>query len=309
MLETINVVESEQLNDETDLFMQNSISEALSAKKATPPKRMTLSSRPKSKDRAKASPSNKKPDDPFALKPLEKWFSFSGGFVTGLSPTDDEKRVSAKLSAYVSPVKNFFAGATFFKTLNRYSNVYYEPDFYYSFGYRDWRDNTWSFIYSNYANNKFSPQKDEGRFNFDEGVWDLSYKHSYKGVSLRYAFNYTEKPYQASLKVSASKKVGEALLSAQYKRYLEIDQDQLTLSAKGYLYKKLYASLSLYLYSDRELKYPYTEADYAFSIGWKETEKGKISIVYSNYYLPNRLWYEGSSTPLTNGLVSISMRF
>jgi hypothetical protein len=273
ILEAVDLVEAESLPDEASLFLESKATKTQPEIKKPP------------HTSQKSTPSTQ-PKDPFALKPLNEWFKFSPGYGTALfSGNKDGSRESLKLSISMSPIKNFFIGTTLHRTVNSYSNPYYEPDFSYSFGYMNWSPDTFSLLYSNYANNKFFPKEDESRFNFQSGLWDLSYNTKIEGIKLRTAFNYTHKPKVYNLQVSASKKIGKFLYSARYKRYLEKNQNQLTLSAKGYLYKKLFASGSMYFYSHPN-KQTSLEQDYAVSFGWKDLNKG-YSILFSTYYQPN----------------------
>ena len=246
------------------------------------------------------------------IKPFNKWFKFSFGFGTSYSNIFKENnttRESIKSSISLSPIKNIFMGITLMKTINKKHNQYYEPDFSYSFGYSDWHQDTFSLIYSNYADNKFSPKGEKGRFNFTSGNWDLSYKTKIKGISIFGNFQYSHKNRTKYFALKSGKKLGNLSFSAKYRRTLHINQDQLTLAAKGYVYKKFYVSTSIYLYShaDRQTS---LEPDYAYSFGWRDSRKGKVSIMYSNYYTPTRFpWKKESGPTFDKGSISLSVRF
>ena len=200
-------------------------------------------------------------------------------------------------------------GATFIKTINSKHNIYYEPDFSYSFGYSDWHQDTFSLIYSNYQDNKLKPKGKKNRFNFTSGNWDLSYKTKMKDIYLYGNMKYSHKSKRKYFSLKASKKFNKFLFSLKYRKSLHINQDQFTLASKGYIYKKFYTSASLYLYSNLE-KQTFLEPDYAFSFGWRDTKKGKVSLMYSNYYTATRFpWRYNSGPTLDKGSISLSMRF
>ncbi len=315
-----NIKELEEMSDELSLFMQNEIDSEMASRKESVEKqsrRKVLNSNnfnstnsKKSKQKSNKLVKDKEMKKRF-FKPLSKWFSYSLGYSTSLENIigEDSGREQAKLTLNISPVKYFFIGATFAKTLNSVHNKYYEPDFSYTFGYSDWHQDTWSLVYSNYSDNKFSPDSGYNRFNFSSGTWDLSYKTKIKDVSLRGSLKYTPKSKKAYLSLSASKKIYKLLGSVQYKRYLHTSQDQLTLSLKGFIYKKFYASGSVYLYSNLN-KQTSQEPDYAFSFGWKDSKKRRLTIMYSNYYTPTRFFWRKKKGPsFAKGSISLSMRF
>jgi len=68
-------------------------------------------------------------------------------------------RETLKATIMVHPHSYYFLGTTMSFDVNNYNNIYYQPDFSYSFGYSDWHQDTFSWNYSNYANNKFSPKE------------------------------------------------------------------------------------------------------------------------------------------------------
>jgi len=246
------------------------------------------------------------------IKPLNKWFKFSlrfGSSYSNFFKENNTTRETIKASVSISPIKYLFAGATFMKTINKKHNIYYEPDFSYSFGYSDWHQDTFSLMYSNYADNKFNPKGKKSRFNFTSGNWDLSYKTKIKDIYFYGNLKYSHKNKSKYFSVKASKKLNKLLFSVKYRRSLHIDQDRVTLAAKGYIYKKFYASASLYMYSHLN-KQTFLEPDYAYSFGWRDSRKGKVSIMYSNYYTATRFpWRYKSGPPIEKGSISLSVRF
>lgn len=254
----------------------------------------------------------KKSSNPFAIKPLNKWFSFSAGYKTTLLNFNkpSSNREYAKVSVNISPIKYFFLGATFNKDTNSYHSPYYQPDFSYSFGYSDWHSATWSLIYSNYSNNKINPKEGENRFNFSAGSWDLGYKDKIKGISVSGSLKYTVNTKKGVASVNVSKVFDNGLLlSGKLKSYLHMNQQQLSLTSKHFLYKRFYVMGSIYLYAHYD-KQSSLEPDYAYKFGWQAKKKGDLSFTYSNYYSPTRWnWREAEGSAFNTGSLSVSMSF
>jgi len=266
------------------------------------------------------APSNKKETknktislkERFKIKDFSKWFKYGVGYSTSVSNLSDSgvSREYLKASLTVSPMKYFFLGVTFNKDINAYNNIYYQPDFSYSFGYSDWHPDTWSLIYSNYSDNKIAPAPDQDRFHFDEGVWELKYKSKIDKFNVSGALRYVQKGSKGEFVLTASRMLeNDVLLSSNLKFDLYTNQQQLTLSGKTFLYKKFFVSGSMYLYSHLD-KQTDLEPDYAYSFGWVNPEKGGVSIVYSNYYTPTRWgWREKDGPSFVQGSLSVSVNF
>jgi len=150
-LEKLDLFESDQISDELSLFRQD-----------------------------------KKEEKTTGFKPLEDWCKFSVGYSTTVENLGkpNSGREALKGTVTINPHSYYFFGMTSSLDLNGYNNPFYQPDFSYSFGYSDWHLDTFSWNYSNYANNKFSPKEGEDRFNFGKGNWELSYKTKVDDVTL-----------------------------------------------------------------------------------------------------------------------------
>lgn len=194
--------------------------------------------------------------------------------------------------------------------MNSYENIYYQPDFSYSFGYSDWHSDTWGLTYSNYANNKINPKEGEDRFNFESGQWDLNYKTEIDDVKVKGSFKYTQGTNSKEFSLTGSKVFFDNIAtSAMWKHYFDYPQERLTLSAKSYIYKKFMVGGSAYIYSDYK-RQTVLEPDYAFSFGWYDTRPLHPTITYSNYYMPTR-WPRRSQedVPFSSGVISVKMNF
>jgi len=253
----------------------------------------------------------KKKETPFfVLNPLDKWFHFS--MSGGGSPFNYEAQGSnLNLSINISPAKYFFISTSLALAVNSYTSPYYQPDFSYSFGYSDWHPDTIGFAYSNYANNKFIPEGNEDRFNFQQGTWEINYKNRYEKFNLFASLTYTPFYDFRKSKIKLSKTFWEKklLTSASWEHYFHDEQERLILDSKYLITKKLFATATAYFYADYA-KQTDLEPDYAYSIGWLDTRKYHPSITFSNYYTPTR--WGGRDEVVgakTKGTISFSIRF
>lgn len=250
--------------------------------------------------------------DFFKLKSLDSWINYSFSYSTTPGNLSGGKmgRETLNFPISIRPIKNFFLGANFKYDLNAYKNIYYQPDFSYSFGYSDWHNDTWGLTYSNYANNKLSPKEGEDRFNFESGEWDLNYKTKINDVKVKASFKYKQKKSSKKFTLTGTKVLYDKVTaSVMWKHYFDYPQERLTLSAKSYIYKKFMVSGSAYIYSDYN-KQTVLEPDYAYSFGWYDTRPYHPTITYSNYYMPTR-WSGRSQkdVPFSSGIISIKMNF
>ncbi|CAA6816479.1 MAG: Unknown protein [uncultured Sulfurovum sp.] len=275
-LEKLDLFESDQIGDELSLFRQ---------------------------EKKKSSK---------GFKPFDKWFKFSGAYSSMLKniETSNSGREALKGTFMLSPHSYYFLGATASLDLNNYNNIYYQPDFSYSFGYSDWHQDTFSWNYSNYANNKFNPKDDESRFNFQSGNWELSYKTKVEDVPLLDTFKLSGKikykPSSNSKKVYLKAKtvvLDDVMLSAQIKHNITNKQNRLTLSAKTFLYDKFFVSGTAYEYYKPD-SIGSNDGEYAYSFGWSDSKPFHPSIVYSNYYTPTR-WDSTEGPKFKEGTLSI----
>lgn len=249
-------------------------------------------------------------------KSKKKWFSGSIRYSTtvkGLGGYDPESPTKETLnfSLNFNPYSYWFAGVTFLNYINPYRNYDYQPDFSYSFGYRDWHNDSFSFVYSNYANNKLFPQGNYKRFNFDEGVWDFSYKNVYKGINYKIGATYQAKNKQKRAYLNFNKKFLDNALLVSFNLTRDFKNSD-TRASLGFNYvsdHNFYFTTKLYYYSDVRFQEDH-EGDYAFSLGYKFDDP-KITIEYSNYYMKTRYpWRkDGAGVDWKEGTVTINYNF
>jgi len=240
------------------------------------------------------------------FKDFDKWFKYSLGYSTMLKNLEESNsgREAIKGTITMNPHSYYFLGTTMSFDINNYNNIYYQPDFSYSFGYSDWHQDTFSWNYSNYANNKFSPKEGESRFNFQSGNWEVSYKTKVKDVRLTAKAKYVPKSNSKKLYIKAQKVVlDDVMLSAQLKHNITTKQNRLTLSAKTFVYDNFFVSGSIYEYY-KEDTIRAVDGEYAYSFGWSDSKPYHPSITYSNYYTPTR-WDTDEGPKFNEGTLSV----
>lgn len=240
------------------------------------------------------------------FKDLEDWFKVSVGYSTTVKNFEEKNygREALKTTITMNPHSYYFLGMSSSLDLNNYTNPYYQPDFSYSFGYSDWHMDTFSWNYSNYANNKFSPKEGEDRFNFGKGNWELSYKTKYDDITLTAKGKYVTETDTKKLYLKAKTVVlDDVMVSAQWKHNINTSQNRLTLSAKTFLYEKFFVSGSVYEYFKPDT-IGSNDGEYAYSFGWKDSRPFYPSILYSNYYSPTR-WDPDEGPKFDDGTLSI----
>lgn len=90
------------------------------------------------------------------------------------SPTSGS--ATASLALHYQPAGYWFAHVTLFAYLDPSHRAPWNPDFTYSFGYDDWHPYTLSLTYSNYANNRFSPEPGKPVSPISHGTIALGWK-------------------------------------------------------------------------------------------------------------------------------------
>lgn len=250
------------------------------------------------------------------VKPLDKWVK--GGIKYATTPYNltngVEGRETLSIPLSISPIKNFNIGINLKFDVSDYENIYYQPDFSYTFAYSDWRMDTWSLQYGNYSNNKFTPKEGEDRFNFKSGRWDLDYKTKIDSVKLQGSFQYKHEQDSRVFKITASKSLTlfdkRVKGSMQWKHYFHKKQERIKFIVKSKIYKRFMVKGTAFIYTNSEIQKD-SEYDYGFSFGWYDPRPYRPTISYSNYYMPTK-WHgrKGrTEVPFSAGVVSIKMSF
>lgn len=234
----------------------------------------------------------------------------SGGSASSGRGTQGSTAVSPTLQARVRwmPVDDafWFVQATFYRYLRGDRRQPWHPDFSYAFGWDDWRPHTWSFFYANDTGTRFSPDANEGRFNFPQGQYTLRY-------------NYLLPPSLAGLAL-----VGDGDQAACHAalnvtpRYVDVRDGSLrpfrpSLST-GCRYTRpegWYAEAAAFVYPDGSKQQPW-DPDFTYGFGWEDpAPPGGLSVRYNNYSgnrFPGRTRGPGEGS-FRSGSITVGWRY
>ncbi len=202
------------------------------------------------------------------------------------------------------PQSAWFVQGTFYRYLREERQQPWNPDFSYGFGYDDWRPDTFSFTYANYAGNRFNPDPSAGerRWNFANGQWSAAYKFALP-MALRPWFVIREDD-----QVTCSTGVN---LTPRYtdRRSLSIRNNKTSLAfgCRYTMTSNLFASITFLHYPRAGQQQPW-DPDFTYSFGHFNWRPGTASLQYSNYS-GNRLpWRDRAANQgsFRNGSISLS---
>lgn len=189
------------------------------------------------------------------------------GSLTGGSPT-------ASLSLRYQPVGYWFVQATLFAYLDPKHRAAWNPDFTYSFGYEDWHPYTLSLVYSNYANNRFSPHEGDPVSPVDHGTISLGWKaplprslgrlfliDQKRTIDCRIGLNVTPR-YDRSDGTTGSWKT-----SANFGCRYPVSQ-------------RIYVDVNVFAYGSGQQPW---DPDFTYSFGLFDYRSNRFSIQYANY--------------------------
>ncbi|HEX2545959.1 MAG TPA: hypothetical protein VHL79_13845, partial [Ramlibacter sp.] len=206
----------------------------------------------------------------------------SGGSASAGRGTQGSTAVSPTLQARLRwmPVADafWFAQVVFHRYLRGDRQQPWHPDFSYAFGWDDWRPHTWSFFYANYTGTRFSPDANEGRFNFPQGQYTLRY-------------NYLLPAALAPLLLVGDGDAAACNAALNLRpRYVDARDGSLrpvrTSLSTGCRYARpegWYAQFALFAYPEGDKQQPW-DPDYTYGFGWEDpSPHGGLSLGYNNY--------------------------
>lgn len=197
---------------------------------------------------------------------------------TGVGGAADGDRSGSSPVGFVdlrySPKENWFANVT----LNAYPDgrKRWEPDFTYSFGYDDWRPNTFSLVYANYTNSRFDPQPGEKVTRVEYGTISAGYKFRLPDalrspiadvgdegrINCRVGYHYTPR-YEMP---TGRDRWGRHASSV---------------GCRTPVWRRLFVDLTAYQQLGGR-KRPW-DPDFTYSFGWFDWRANRLSVQYTNY--------------------------
>jgi hypothetical protein len=175
------------------------------------------------------------------------------------------------LSARYIPATNWFVQGTLYHYLDKEKRRPWNGDFSYGFGYDNPRPNSWSVTYTNYTNNRISPQEGEPVTRVALGTGNVIYK--FRAPSA----------IQIEPTLPVNCRVGYHV-QPRYERALGGDGSWKQASSLGCTYpvwKMLYIEGTAYGYLSGEKQS--WDPDFTYSFGWFDWRPGRISVQYANY--------------------------
>lgn len=178
----------------------------------------------------------------------------------------------ATLNIRYTPRAGWFAQATGYAYLEADRRQFWQGDFSYSFGYDDWRPNTFSLVYANYGDNRLSRgvQSD-----FLQGV-----------VSAAYKFNLPQ-PLADPLLIDRTQAIGCRVaynFAVEYEREdgtVAHDKHSASLGCRYPVWRRAYLEWTAYRYLRGEQRA--WDPDYTYGFGWYDWRPHRFSLQYSNY--------------------------
>jgi hypothetical protein len=176
-----------------------------------------------------------------------------------------------------NPISHWFGNLTFYRYLRSDRQQEWNPDFTYSFGYDNWRPNTFSFVYGNYTGNRLDPRGSESVTRIEEGNVSLGYKFRPPAF------------LDSLLKLDETDEINCSVNANFTPRYTDLQ----TLSKKNYkrslsigcryiLPNNWYGNATVFYYPNQIQQQPW-DPDFIYGFGYFDWRPGTISIQYNNY--------------------------
>lgn len=209
-----------------------------------------------------------------------------GRVIISESENIQELRNSTSFFIRTRVVEEVYINLNFFYDWNKNAKVEWIPDFSYGFGRYNWRPQTWSYGYENYAPNKYSDSPKELFQKFLQGNFFVAYNHGllqnlmnrlHVGNSnflvapfVRYSFNYID------MRNNIKRGLGKPSMGINF-RYN--------------IWKGFYAESAVYGYVSPKYKQPW-DPDYTYGFGWFDWRPFRLSFTYGNWVINRFPWNE-----------------
>ena len=217
-------------------------------------------------------------------------------------------RNSAFASLNIRFVEEFSLYTTFLYHFNKKAVMPWTADYFYSLKRYNWRPNTFSYGYENYADNQYDDKLDELYQKFLRGYFFVSYNHrlpkkwidkvrlsKYTDFSLTYFMRYSAR-YKDEMGVThGSILKGKPVIGA---------------TARYTIWEFLYVEAAAYYYPVQQSKLPW-DPDFTYGFGWSDWRPFKLSITYGNWVV-NRFPWNTNEMPyynFTDGDLRISFNY
>ena len=172
--------------------------------------------------------------------------------------------------------------ASFYKHLNPNAYQKWTADFFYSLKRFNWRPNTFSYGYENYANNRYD---DSGEALLDKiklGYFFISYQHNLRSAFLK------------KIKLDETTNISFSYLARFSPYYFDSEQNILGgwdngktsfgLSSRYTIVNHIFVEGAVYYYLDKRQQLPW-DPDFTYGFGYFDWRSFKFSFTYGNWVI------------------------
>jgi hypothetical protein len=179
-----------------------------------------------------------------------------------------------RLNLTYQPVGYWFARVTLHGSLDKSRRAPWDPDFTYSFGYDDWHPYTFSLVYSNYSNNRFSPKSGAPVSRLSEGTVSLGWKAPMPRALARPLLidQSLQIDCRAGLNASPRFERDDGTMG-RWKRSAQ-------LGCRYPFTRRLYLDFTAFAYDHGQQPW---DPDFTYGFGLFDYRSNRVSIQYSNY--------------------------
>ncbi len=196
----------------------------------------------------------------------------------------DYNRVASNVNLTVMLYKDFQIRTSLFFDLNdNKTKPHWLSNMFYSIGYYNWRNNTFSYGYENYQPNRF-----DGTFDFIDNM---------KRGFLFTSFNHYLIGSNSSLKLDESSQIFVSPFVRYSPEYTDrsgttvLGNNKIVLgtSMRYVIYKNIYVEGAVYLYPQKETQLPW-DPDFTYGFGLFDWRSFKLNISYGNWIANRFPW-------------------
>lgn len=244
---------------------------------------------------------------PLPATPSQPHFYVTPGFTVPLSrhsasDESSENRGGSSPAGFLNlrwaPSEGWFANVNLYAYTD--GRKPWEPDFTYSFGYDNWRPNTFSLVYANYTNSRFNPHD-------GDAVTRLEYGR----ISAGYKFQLPE-PLRSPFDAENDGRIG-CRVGYHYTPRYEMptgpdrhNQQAASLGCRVPVWRQFFVDATAYDYISGDQR-PW-DPDYTYSFGWFDWRPNHFSVQYTNYSGTRFPWRDGTSrgARFNDGAISVT---
>nr|MBS0037600.1 hypothetical protein [Saprospiraceae bacterium] len=199
-------------------------------------------------------------------------------------------RHTGKVNFNINPWRDLYIKNTFFIPLNKIEEKpLWIADYYYTIGYYNWRDNSFSFGYENYQPNNFRT--------FTDDFW-TRFKRGFLFVSYNLTFENADGDYAQPFRIDETSKIILTPAIRLHPEYPNEDNEfggylktVIGGSIRYVILKNIYIEGSAWFYPGKKTKLPW-DPDFTYGFGMFDWRSFKINFSYGNWIANRFPWNE-----------------